>query len=101
MGGGEEAARENGRSMREQTWHKRADAAQESRRGTKGQQSRSEQRQNDKKKTYMSCGQTGAVTKALTQLEEARRGVDEVWSGWCRQSMGMQHNRMGWCVSCK
>ena len=36
-----------------------------------------------KKKLTLSRGQMGAVTKALTQPEEARRGVDKVWSGWC------------------
>ena len=54
-----------------------------------------------KKKTYMSRGQTGAVTEALMQPEEARRGVDEAWSRWCQQSVGMQHNEMGWRVNCK
>ena len=81
--------------MREGTQHEGGDAA---RRDNEAGVSKGK---TIKKKTYLSRGQTGAVTKASTQPEEARRGVDEVWSGWCRRSVGTRHNGMGWRRSCK
>ena len=75
---GERMWHENGRSTRERTQHKRADAA---RRDNKAGVSKGKM---IKKKTYMSRGQTGAVTEALMQPEEARRGVDnDVLSRGC------------------
>ena len=66
--------------MREWTWHERADAA---RRDNEARVSKGKTIK--KKKTYMSRGQTGAVTEASMQPEEARRGVDEAWG---RSTMG-------------
>ena len=100
--------------MREGTQHKRTDTAQENGHGTRERTQHKgrdvAQRDNEagvsksktiKKKLTLSRGQTGAVTEASIQPEEARRGVDEAWSRWCRQSVGMWHNGMGWCRSCK
>ena len=64
-------------TAQEQMWHERADVA---RRDNEAGVSKGK---TIKKKTYISHGQTGAVTKASTQPEEARRGVDKAWSGWC------------------
>ena len=90
-----DTAQESGHGTRERTRHKRADTAQ------RDNKARVSKGKTIKKKTYMSCGQTGAVTEALMQPEEARRGVDEAWSRWCQQSVGTQHNGMEWHVSCK
>ena len=82
--------------MREGTWHKRTDTAQENGHSTRERTQHkgrdAAQRDNEagvskskmiKKKLTLSHGQTGAVTEASIQPEEARRGVDEVWSRWC------------------